>query len=65
MVTFNLTTPVTGVNGVRLIGTEGGTASGGFLGVFELGVNANPIPEPSLLSFAGLAALAFRRRRDR
>ena len=31
-----MTEPQTGINGVRIIGTEGGTASGGFLGVFEL-----------------------------
>jgi hypothetical protein len=36
--TFVLDEPVTGVNGIRIIGSEGGTASGGFLGVFELGV---------------------------
>lgn len=35
---FQLTPPQTGINGIRLIGTEGGTASGGFLGVFELAV---------------------------
>jgi hypothetical protein len=34
--TFQLSTPQTGINGVRIIGSEGGTASGGFLGVFEL-----------------------------
>jgi hypothetical protein len=35
---FVLTEPQRNVNGIRLIGTEGGTASGGFLGVFELAV---------------------------
>lgn len=34
--TFTLNTPVTGITGIRLIGNDGGTASGGFLGVFEL-----------------------------
>lgn len=34
--TFTLTTPAAGITGIRLIGTDGGTASGGFLGVFEL-----------------------------
>lgn len=38
--TFTLDTPATGINGIRLIGSEGGTASGGFLGVFELRVQA-------------------------
>jgi hypothetical protein len=33
---FRLTTPQAGIKGVRIIGSEGGTASGGFLGVFEL-----------------------------
>jgi hypothetical protein len=36
--TFHLNTPQTGITGIRIIGTEGGTASGGFLGVFELAV---------------------------
>lgn len=37
-VRFLLGTPVAGVRGIRLIGTEGGTANNGFLGVFELQV---------------------------
>jgi hypothetical protein len=37
--TFQLTQPQTGIDGIRIIGTEGGTASGGFLGVFELSVH--------------------------
>ncbi len=32
---FRLDTPVTDITGIRLIGPEGGTASGGFLGVWE------------------------------
>jgi len=36
--TFTLTTPQGNINGIRIIGSEGGTASSGFLGVFELGV---------------------------
>lgn len=36
--TFTLNTPAVGITGVRLIGTDGGAASGGFLGVFELRV---------------------------
>ncbi|HNQ74020.1 MAG TPA: hypothetical protein PKN95_10515 [Verrucomicrobiota bacterium] len=40
-ITFTLTTPASAVNGVRLIGTHGGTADkNGFLGVWELGVDA-------------------------
>ncbi|HWB05421.1 MAG TPA: hypothetical protein VG796_20475 [Verrucomicrobiales bacterium] len=34
--TFTLDNAATGVNGVRVIGQEGGTASQGFLGVFEM-----------------------------
>ncbi len=36
--TFTLDTPQTGINGIRVIGSEGGTASGGFLGVFEMAI---------------------------
>ncbi len=35
---FDLSQPQTGIDGIRVVGTEGGTASGGFLGVFELAV---------------------------
>jgi len=35
---FQLTPPLTNINGLRLIGSEGGTASGGFLGIFDLAV---------------------------
>lgn len=35
---FNLTTPKAGINGIRIIGQEGGHAGGGFIGVFELAV---------------------------
>jgi hypothetical protein len=31
-----LVTPVAAIDGIRLVGTDGGTAGGGFLGVFEL-----------------------------
>ncbi|RYD30419.1 MAG: hypothetical protein EOP86_20000, partial [Verrucomicrobiaceae bacterium] len=40
--TFTLAAPVTGITGIRIIGPDGGTASNGFLGVFELVVNADP-----------------------
>jgi hypothetical protein len=39
--TFTLTQPQTGINGIRIIGSEGGTASGGFLGVFDLAAKIN------------------------
>lgn len=61
--TFTLTTPVTGINGIRFIGSEGGTASGGFLAVTEIGVNAELIPEPSAMALAGLAGAVLLRRR--
>ncbi|MDH7503918.1 MAG: hypothetical protein QHJ82_14570 [Verrucomicrobiota bacterium] len=41
--TFTLTTPVSEINGIRIIGTNGGfaaTDTNGFLGVFELVVEA-------------------------
>ena len=41
---FQLTVPQVGINGIRIIGTEGGTASGGFLGVFELAVHVQQPP---------------------
>jgi hypothetical protein len=62
---FTLTTPVTGINGIRLIGSEGGSASGGFMGLTELGVDASPVPEPSTLSLAGAGLLLASRRRSR
>ena len=41
--TFTLTTPVSGINGIRIIGENGGSADGnGFIGVFELVVNSVP-----------------------
>lgn len=35
---YQLATPAANIRGIRLIGPEGGYASGGFLGVWELGV---------------------------
>ena len=46
--TFRLTPAQTNISGIRLIGDEGGTASGGFLGVFELAV-LTTIPQPVTL----------------
>ena len=62
---FTLDTPITGIRGIRVIGQEGGTASGGFIGVVEIGVNAEAIPEPGSLALAGLAGAVLLRRRRR
>lgn len=63
--TFFPSALLTGINGIRLIGSEGGTASGGFLGVFELAIEGAPVPEPSavLMLVAGALVVAQRRRR--
>ena len=61
-ITFTLDTPINlgSIEGIRLIGLGGGTASDGFLGVNELQVIAEA-PEPSTYAmlFAGLGMLAF------
>ncbi len=62
---FTLTTPVTGINGIRLIGSEGGSASGGFIGLTEFAVEASPVPEPSAFLTAGAGLLIAGRRRRR
>src|SRR5690606_3818511 len=36
---FTLDAPVTGITGIRIIGSEGGTSSAGFIGVFEIVLN--------------------------
>lgn len=59
--TFTLATPVTGINGIRLIGSEGGTASGGFIGVFNLSVDA--VPESTSVALLAVGGLTLRRRR--
>jgi hypothetical protein len=56
---FQLTPPQTNINGIRIIGSEGGTASGGFLGVFELTVLAS-FPRPVTLLNPRAAAGQFR-----
>jgi hypothetical protein len=64
--TFTLTTPLTGVDGIRLIGQEGGYAGdSGFLGADEIQVFAGAVPEPSTwaLMLGGLAMLAWAVRR--
>lgn len=63
--TFTLTAPLTGVDGVRLIGEMGGYAGyapGGFLGADEIQVFAGTeTPEPSTyaMMLGGLALLGF------
>jgi hypothetical protein len=59
---FDLFEPAEGITGIRLIGSEGGTASNGFLGVFELAVVALPstTPEPVVLLNPIWADDAFR-----
>jgi hypothetical protein len=52
---FTLNAPVTNINGIRLIGSEGGTASGGFLGVLELSVLGNN-PQSALVVRPSVAA---------
>ena len=42
---FTLNQPVSGISGIRILGTEGGTASGGFIGVAELGVHVQGASE--------------------
>lgn len=57
---FELTKPQTGINGIRILGSEGGTASGGFLGVFELAVRiqkAAVAPKVKLLNAAKVNGL--------
>jgi hypothetical protein len=44
--TITLTNSVTGINGIRIIGFNGGNADGtGFIGVFELVVEADPLAD--------------------
>jgi hypothetical protein len=68
--TFTLSTPVTGIEGIRLIGTDGGFedeqtngSDRGFLGAREFEVEA--VPEPSVFALMGLgvAVLFWRVRR--
>lgn len=57
LVRFSLATPANGINGVRVIGEEGGTVGGGFLGVFELEIydsrallSSTPAAQPWLIT---------------
>jgi hypothetical protein len=56
--TFELTEPQTGIDGIRILGSEGGTASGGFLGVFELAVRGSGAPPVSTLQIGNVARTA-------
>ena len=62
--TWTLGTPLTGVTGIRLIGSEGGQAAsqGGFIGVRELAVEAIPEPSAALALMGGAAIVGLRRR---
>jgi len=72
-VTFTLSTPLTDIDGIRVIGLNGGFAgtgadsnsTSGFMSITELQIEAQAIPEPSIyaMMLGGLALLAFRARR--
>ena len=68
-VSFNLDTPQLGIDGIRLIGSEGGgpagADAGGFLALAEFEVNTSLIPEPSAFALVGLAGLGLVMRRRR
>jgi hypothetical protein len=53
-----LSEPQTNIRGIRLIGTEGGTASGGFIGVYELAVKTGTTAPPSGLQLTNAAIVA-------
>jgi hypothetical protein len=48
--TFVLNPAISNINGIRIIGSEGGIASGGFLGVFELAIYAQTAQPLQLLN---------------
>jgi hypothetical protein len=56
---FTLTRPESGINAIRLIGLEGGTSSGGYLGVFEFAVLTR-IPETVVLRNPRISEGTFR-----
>jgi hypothetical protein len=56
---FQLATPQAGIKGVRIIGSEGGTATGGFLGVFELAALSR-VPQPVALINPTVVSEQFR-----
>lgn len=47
-VTFELNTPQTDIDGIRVFGSEGGDVNNGFLAVSEVTVRAIPFPTPAL-----------------
>jgi hypothetical protein len=51
--TFTLAQPVENINGIRLVGSNGGSVANGFLGVFELAVNT--VRRPTLLNVANVS----------
>jgi len=57
---FELAEPRSNIDGIRLLGSEGGTASAGFLGVFELGVEVNRSAAPVTLVSVATSATQFR-----
>ena len=60
---FQLSKPQSGINGIRIIGTEGGTAGGGgFLGVFEFAVRTGNtgLPQPGTLADVAIVSGQFR-----
>jgi hypothetical protein len=65
--TFDLTSPVTDIEGIRLLGPNGGTATWhgnqGFIGVAELQVIEAPEPSTYALLAIGAAGLVFFARR--
>jgi hypothetical protein len=59
--TFKLSTPVTDITGIRLIGENGGYHSngGGFLGAYEFEVLEAPEPSTYAMMLIGLGAVGF------
>jgi hypothetical protein len=65
-VTFTLDTPLTGIDGIRIIGLNGGyagtgadsNATSGFMAINELQIEASDVPEPSAYAMM-LGGLAF------
>lgn len=56
-VIFALETPQVGIDGIRLIGSEGGMGSNGFLGIFEVEAKSVNAPPPPNAAMSGTAIL--------